>query len=255
MRGILLLAGLAISLLSGCSTLIPVPEAPDVPRDQAESAWGRVLKTYVDTEGRVNFTGLGKNLKDLELFVRYLSKTKPADLTNDQQRLAFYLNAYNALSMYNVIKSDYPTDFDGFFRRLRFFYNKKFVILGEEMSLYTFENDYVRKMGDPRVHVALNCMSTGCPRLPREPFEGARLDAQLNREANKFYNEERNVNTDATKKVVHVSQILEFFTDDFLKKAPTLIEYINRYRKIKVPGDYKIEFIPYNWTVYKQPNT
>ncbi len=242
-------------LLSACSSMVPVPEAPDVPQKTAEEGWARVLKQNVDSEGRINFVAVGKKIGDLKAFVRYISKVDEKSFANQNDRLAFYLNAYNALSMYNVIISDYPEDLDGFFKRFSFFYKKRFTVMRQEMSLYTFENEYVRKMGDPRVHVALNCMSKGCPRLPQEPFVGSTLEAQLEREATKFYNEPRNVRTDAAHKKVFISEILSFFTKDFLAKSPTLIDYVNRYRKEKVPADYEVEFIDYDWTIYRQPGT
>jgi hypothetical protein len=242
-----------VGFLSGCSSLIPIPEAPLVSAKEAESAWGRVLTKYVDEQGRFDFVGVGKDMGDLKTYVHFISKADRKAMTNPQERLAFYLNSYNALSMYNVIVSDYPEDLDGFFKRLRFFVFKKYTIGGEEMSLYSYEGDLIRKEGDPRVHVALNCMSAGCPRLPREPFTASRLEAQLEREAKKFYNEERNVRTDPAKKIVYISEILDFFTEDFLAKKPTLIEYVNQYRNEKVPSDYEVEFIPYDWTIYKQP--
>ncbi len=240
-------------LLSGCSTLIPVPDAPEADAKQAEDAWSRVLQKHVDSEGRIHFKGVGNDMKDLTTFVRYVSKVDRASLSDKNLRLAFYINAYNALSMYNVILREYPEDLDGFFKRVKFFALRKFIINREELSLYTFENDFIRKEGDPRVHVALNCMSAGCPRLPREAFSGPKLEAQLEREATKFYNEERNVRTDDKEKIVFISEILDFFTDDFLAKKPTLIDYVNQYRKVKVPSDYEVKFIPYDWTIYKQP--
>lgn len=248
-----LLCILGIVLLSGCSSFVPAPEAPDVTEARAIEAWAKVLKKYVDNQGRINFKGVGADARDLNTFVRYISKATPDSFKTPEQKLAFYLNAYNALSMFNVIASEYPTDLDGTLKRARFFYFKKFEILGEKMSLYTFENDFVRKLSDPRVHVALNCMSAGCPRLPNEPFLASKIESQLEREANKFYNEERNVRTEDAKKEVYISEILSFFTEDFLKKKPTLIEYVNQYRKTKVPADYKVKFIPYDWTIYRQP--
>ncbi len=241
-----------LALLSGCSTLIPVPEAADVSVKQAEEAWSRVLQKHVNGEGRIDFRGLGKNLTDLTTFVRYISKVDRGSFGSQSDRLAFYLNAYNALSMYNVILRDYPENLAGFFKRLGFFALTKFSIAKEEMSLYSFENDLIRKEGDPRVHVSLNCMSAGCPRLPREAFLGAKLEAQFEREAKKFYNEERNVRTDDKEKIVYISEILDFFTEDFIAQKPTLIDYVNQYRNAKVPSDYKVKFIAYDWTIYKQ---
>ena len=59
------------------------------------------------------------------------------------------------------------------------------------MSLYTYENDVIRPLGDPRVHVSLNCMVRGCPRLPRSPFSGKVLQKQLEALAIEFFNEKR----------------------------------------------------------------
>ncbi len=247
---VLLAAGLL--WLSGCSTLIPVPEAPGLTPQEAELAWGKVLSKHVDQEGRVDFRGAGKDLGHLKSYVRHVSEVDKSSLNDPRTRLAFYLNSYNALSLYNVIVADYPEDLAGFFKRAKFFAFRKFVIMKEETSLYAYENDVIRKENDPRVHVALNCMSAGCPRLPREPFTAGQLEAQLDREAKKFYNEERNVRVDHKEKVVYVSEILDFFTDDFLAKKPTLNEYINLYRKESVPLDYKVRFIPYDWTIYSQ---
>ena len=47
------------------------------------------------------------------------------------------------------------------------------------MSLYTFENEVIRPLGEPRVHFALNCLVRGCPRLPPTPFVAERLDAGM----------------------------------------------------------------------------
>jgi hypothetical protein len=123
------------------------------------------------------------------------------------------------------------------------------------ITLYKYENDVIRKLNDARLHVALNCMSIGCPRLPREAFTAERVNEQLDREARRFYNEERNVKVDDTKRVLYVSEILKFYTKDFLAEAPSLGAYVNKYRDNKVPEDYKVEFIPYDWTINRQPGT
>jgi len=105
---------------------------------------------------------------------------------------------------------------------------------------------------DPRVHVALNCMARGCPRLPQEPFEADKLDAQLDRQAKEFYNEKRNVDPQPDKQTVRLSQILQFYTEDFTKKAPSLIAYVNKYRDDKIPAGWKVDFIPYDWILNAQ---
>ena len=98
----------------------------------------------------------------------------------------------------------------------------------------------------PAVHTALNCMARSCPRLPREPFQQATLDAQLDAAAREFFNEERNV--EVGPEAVRFSEILKFYTDDFLKSDPTLVAYANRWREAKIPEGRKVDFIPYDWT-------
>ena len=91
-----------------------------------------------------------------------------------------------------------------------------------------------------------------CPRLPRQPFHAATLDAALDTEARHFFGEPRNVSVDPARRVARLSAILDFYPGDFLAKSPSLIGYANRYREAPIPGDYAVEFIPYDWTVSGQ---
>lgn len=248
---------LLVLLSSGCSTLVPVPE---VPREAASidphEAWRSVLHDHVDDTGRVNFKAIAKSPAKLKAFVNWISKhgpkAQPEEYKTNEKKLAYYLNSYNALSMYNIIDSEIPESLSGL-KKVKFFYFKKFIIAGEEMSLYAYENDVIRKMQDERVHFALNCMSKGCPRLPRKPFTAEKLNEELDAGAKLFFSEERNVRVDRAEKVVWISEILDFFPDDFKRKAPNAAAYANRWRKEKVPEDYKIKFIPYDWGVNAQP--
>lgn len=241
-------------LFASCSSQVVVRE---INVTHPEVRWASVLKTYVDSKGRIDFVGLSHNLSDLEAYVSYVGKvspkTDPTLFPDADSRLAYYLNAYNALAMYNVVHFDIPENNGSFFRKFKFFYLTKYKVGGEFMSLYALEGVLIRPLGDPRVHIALNCMVRGCPRLPQEPFIANKLQRQLEAQAHEFYNEPRNVQTDHKKKEVGYSEILKFFTEDFLKKAPTLTAYVNQYRNEKVPDDYKVEFIPYDWTVNIHP--
>ena len=96
-------------------------------------------------------------------------------------------------------------------------------------------------------------MSVSCPRLPREPFAAARLNEQLEREATFFFNESRNVQVDDARRQLRLSEILDFFPADFLASAPSLTAYVNRYRASQVPESYTVVFIPYDWTINRQP--
>ena len=221
-------------------------------------AWARVLDAYVDERGRVDFTGLAASPDELRVYIDYIATVSPRSTpdafpTADAE-LAFYLNSYNALAMYNVIGTGVPHSLASFFRKFIFFYWKKFNVGGERISLYRYENDVIRPFGDERVHFALNCMAISCPRLPRVPFTGDSVQRRLDAETRQFFSEARNIRVDYGRQTVEVSEILDFYTEDFLAKSSSLIAYINRYRDDQIPDSYTVEFIDYDWTVNSQLN-
>jgi Protein of unknown function, DUF547 len=243
---------LALGLISACAVNVPAPKtAFAAPAADPQTAWSNVLSKNVDANGKIDFLGLSKDRGDLDAYVAWIGSVSPAKTSasfpTKDAKLAYYINAYNALAMYNVLESGMPKDLNAV--KVRFFYRNKLVLGGEKMSLYDLENKIIRPMGDPRVHFALNCMVRGCPRLPREPFRADQLDMELEATAQYFLNEDRNVQVDAPKETVRFSEILKFYTDDFLKKAPSLAAYANKYRESKIPETYKVEFIPYDWTL------
>ena len=248
-------AVLLLTALAGCAVNVSAPKtasaAEPASAGAAEKAWARVLSKYVDEKGRIDFVGLSRDRADLDAYVAWIGRVSPvntpAAFPSKESKLAYYINAYNALAMYNVIESGMPKDLNA--AKVKFFYRNKLELGGQKMSLYDLENKIVRPMGDPRIHFALNCMVRGCPRLPREPFRADQLDAELEATAQYFLNEERNVKVDADKQTVRFSQILQFYTEDFAKKAPSLIAYVNKYREAKIPDSYRVEFIPYDWTL------
>ncbi|HEY3078220.1 MAG TPA: DUF547 domain-containing protein [Burkholderiales bacterium] len=217
--------------------------------------WGRVLARHVNDRGEVDFRALAGARAELDSFLGYVAQTSPrsapASFAGRDAQLAYYLNAYNALAMFNVVDSRFPQRL-GAVQRFVFFGVKRFPVGGERMSLYTLENDVIRPLGDERVHFALNCMSVSCPRLPREPFRPQGLDKLLDGKAREFFAERRNLEVLPERKLVRVSSILKFYREDFLAKSPTLIAYINRYASAAIPDDYEVEFIDYDWTVNAQ---
>jgi hypothetical protein len=247
--GLLVMAGTA-----GCAISVPPPRTPAEGPAAAHEAWARVLAARVDATGRIDFAGIAQEPRDLDLFVSWLAGTSPRSapgaFSGQDAVLAYYLNAYNALAMYNVIRSGIPPELGSI--KVRFFYRDRLLLGGEKISLYRLENAVIRPMGEPRVHFALNCMVRGCPRLPQVPFDADRLDAQLDRAARLFFSEPRNVELDTARRVVRFNEILRFYTKDFLEKAPSLVAYANRYRSEPIPADWKVEFIPYDWTLNRQ---
>ncbi|MGA8513227.1 MAG: DUF547 domain-containing protein, partial [Burkholderiaceae bacterium] len=252
----LALAALFLTVLSACSTVVRVggpPEQP-LPIAQAEQGYTRVLQAHVNTQGEVNFAALradnsASGLRALERYVQAIANTPLNVAPTPQARLAHMINAYNALSMYNVIASGIPASHAGF-AKVQFFLLRKFDIAGEPTSLYAFENDTIRKLGEPRIHFALNCSAVSCPVLPRMPFTADNLEQELERETRSFFSKESNLRIDHIKRTVWFNEILKFYTEDFVPSpAPNLIAYAQRYSAQPIPTDYQVAFTPYDWTV------
>ena len=249
----LVVSSLMLTLLMGCTTLVPTPPAPVATSQGAHAAWARVLSSHVDAQGEVDFDALAGDRADLDRYVRFVADTPLASLAEGPLRLAHMINAYNALSMFNVLHSGIPSDHNGW-RKIRFFVLRKLDIGGQRMSLYSFENDvirpYTRSVNDPRVHFALNCSAVSCPVLPRTPFTAQNLDAELARETRAFFARPQNFRVDAANRTVWLSELLNFYPEDFVPRpAESLLHFANGYAPQPAPLDYAVKFIPYDWTI------
>ena len=221
--------------------------------------WSTVLASYVDEQGRIDFISLAKKPEPLRAYVDAIARMSPTShpglFTTQAEVLAYHLNAYNALAMWGVIERDIPSGFDSFFKRLRFFKLRTVVVGNESTSLYDYENDVILALNEPRVHFALNCMVKDCPRLPQQPFQAAVLEQQLTDLTQAFFNKAKHLRCDHGQRVAYVSEILDFYTEDFVAsgKQQDLLAYINHYRAKRIPADYRVKFIDYDWTINQQP--
>jgi hypothetical protein len=252
--------------LSGCSTLVSPPPSSEFSQSTLSNTsevspltgWSSVLQNSVDVQGRIDFWEVGGKPYAFHVFIRHIANVsptkRPESFLTSEDKLSYYINAYNALAMYGIIQKNFPEDFDGLTHRTKFFILSKYVMGGEKISLQELENEIIRPIGDPRIHFALNCMVKSCPRLPKEPFYSATLDEQLNAAAREFLNSPKHVQVDVDKKEVRLSSILKWYEEDFVnpEQASSLISYINRYRANKIPESYDVEFLDYDWTVNKK---
>lgn len=207
-------------------------------------AWEDVLRRFVDDQGRVDFAALRRDPAPLRAQVDFVAKTSPDAFDSRDGKLAYLLNAYNALAMSRAAHSGLEPA-----SKLRFFYVGKQDVGGRLLTLRALENEVIRPMGEPKIHFALNCMARGCPRLPQEPFRAESLKAQLEKAAAEFVGSPKHVQVDAESKTVKLSSIFKWYKQDFLLTAPSLLGFVNGYRAEKIPDGYGYEFLPYDWSL------
>ena len=195
-------------------------------------------------------------LENVINFISFASPDATPELFDSPQSvMAYYINSYNALAMYGVIEKGIPDGFTSFFSRAAFFKFRDVVIGGKVTNLYDFENDVIRPLNEPRAHFALNCMVKDCPRLPQTPFYAETLDDTLEQATREFFGSKKHFYFDDKRKRVYVSEILDFYTEDFVAsgKVKDLPQYINQYLAEPIPKNYKLRFIDYDWRINAQP--
>jgi len=208
-------------------------------------SYNRLLGKYA-TSGGVKYAAWKGNAADmqaLQAVVDGIAKESVSGLDKRQQ-LAFYVNAYNAWILHEAL-AKYPTASvkDTFFS---FFTAKKITVAGQKTSFKALEDNVIRKLGDPRIHFALNCASRSCPPLNREAFSASKLEEQFEKMSKGYVNSERGVKYSAESKTVQLSKIFDWFKDDFGGQAGALA-FINKRRSTQIPGDAKISYQEYDW--------
>ncbi len=240
----------------------------------------RLLSRFVNDQGRVDYTALQNDARDLERYYLLLSTYSPdshPDLfPTAQSKLAYWLNAYNAAVIKTVL-TYYPISSVGDIRppllffflphKSGFFLFQRVTFGGETTSLYFLEHRVIRtRFADPRIHFALNCASGGCPRLPRQAFTAEQVDEQLDHEARRFLAEERNLVIDHENKIVSLSSIFQWYESDFLTwlqhqfpgRKATLLDYVALYvsaekaEELQRAASYAVRFLPYDWRLNDQ---
>jgi hypothetical protein len=212
------------------------------------AAWDSLVQRYVDDEGRVAYAQLkAESLAVLDGYVQTLQEAAPDELPEAEQ-IAFWLNAYNSRAVRGVLDSH---NAEGLLSRKRFFSFYSFPVAGQRRTLDDIEHKILRRrFREPRIHFALVCASTSCPKLRREAYRGADLDRQLEAQARAFIDDPRR-NRIAGGEVIRISAIFKWFAKDFEQSAGSVLDYLRRYRPIS--GSPRIEYLDYDWTLNAQP--
>lgn len=172
-----------------------------------------LLKKYVTEEGGVRYAEWKQDEASLKVLANYVHNVSEADASKlgDKQRLAFYINAYNANTLKAVLDR-YPIksvmDVKGFFDGV------KHKVAGEELTLNELEGEKIRKaFGEPRIHFVVNCASASCPILRRDAVTAENMEMLLEKGTKQYVLQETKV--DGDKKTVDTSKIFEWYKDDF----------------------------------------
>jgi hypothetical protein len=270
----LILQLFAFVLLVFCGPTAAAAEPPFSYTDYSE-----VLKAYVSERGLVNYRELKAHRGRLDRFVDSLSTLngKVYDTWSENERIAFWINAYNALTLKAII-DNYPIK-ASIFRSLRFPSNSirqiagvwdelTFNVMRSGMTLDQIEHKTLRaKFHEPRIHMALVCAAMGCPILRNVPYLAEKLDAQLNDQANRFLGNPDKFRIDRSAGTVYLSSIFKWFGQDFENQFGTteklsrfqgpersVLNFVSGYlnpedRTYLETGVFSIDYLKYDWSL------
>ena len=215
------------------------------------TAYSALLGKYVNAQGMVAYAKLKTDAAPLDAFLGKLAAARPETFSTDTERLAFWINAYNASVLKGVL-AHYPLD--SVMSVSSFFKEQAYTIAGEKLSLDQIENQKIRPVyHDPRVHVALVCGAKSCPRLLNRAYAGVGLDAQLDQQFREFLADATKNRFEAAGPVARISQIFKWYAGDFgalpafLKKfAPPAAQPL-----LASPA-LSLQYLDYDWKLNAQ---
>jgi hypothetical protein len=223
------------------------------------SAWDALLKRYVDDHGMVHYAAWKASAEDQQNLDRYLAHLSAASLSRSSSRqaqLAFWINAYNAVTVKGILR-EYPTTSIRNHTAKLFGYNiwkdLQLAVEGNHYSLEQIEHEILRKMGEPRIHFAIVCASIGCPPLLNEAYMADRLEEQLSANTRAFFGAPAKFRYDAGKQTIFVSPILKWFAEDFGANQAERLRRIAPYlpdepaRRLATSGAARISYLEYDW--------
>jgi Protein of unknown function, DUF547 len=202
------------------------------------------FKKYVKN-GSVAYKSINADKAEITSLYKEIGQMDLSTFT-DNEKKAFYINAYNLIVIYWVVEYyplKSPLDKSGFFDKV------KHKVAGEELSLNALE---IKKLllpyKDGRFHFVLACAAKSCPPLASFAIQPDKLELQLNERTTLALNNGEWLRVENAEKKVALSKIFDWYKGDFTQKG-TAIDWINQFRKVKIPTDFKIEYYEYNWSL------
>jgi len=229
--------------------------------DIDHSSYDQLLKKYVDKDGYVNYSKWQRSREDrakLQKYLVLLGKASVNKSATKEAKLAFWINAYNAVTLEGIMQV-YPTSSIRKHTARLFGYNiwkeLPLIVAGRKYSLESIEHDILRKMDEPRIHFAIVCASVGCPRLLSEAYTAGDLEKQLAKNSTDFFSRQQNFQVSGNR--LYVSSILKWFSGDFGRSQSARFEYLKPYlpenaRQLATRSGTRVSYLDYDWSLNDQ---
>ncbi len=209
------------------------------------------FKKYV-RNGLVDYSAIQAQPESLEQLARSISDYELNERSANYKK-AFWINTYNILTIHKIIQY-YPTTsplqiknfFEGPDRRAN----------GKDYSLNQIEQLHLLEVEEnPDLHFVLVCAAIDCPKLLRGAYFPETVDEQITAQVKAVLNDPKFVKIERSETLILLSEIFRWYHEDFNKGDSSIRKYINNYRRVPLPKDYKIKFYDYDWSLNDVKNT
>jgi hypothetical protein len=257
-------------------------EISDDLADEMKAVLNSILQKGTSDSGRIVDYSKIKTLPEYAAYQQLadqLASFNLSQLKTREEKLAFWINLYNALVIDAVIRENVKESVtESQLGVLAFFQNAAYWINNQRFSLDDIEHGVLRaNQGfpyfpgkqfsssdprqeavihpmDPRIHFALNCASISCP--PIAFYSAGQIDSQLNLASRSFVQQDLKI--DPKRNTILISRIFSWYRTDFGGKAGILhflvdhlddldtISWINSNR-----NKVRIQHKEYDWRLNK----
>lgn len=244
------------------------------------------LKQTAFQDGKVDYSALREHeaYRHYRRLARQLQTFPLATLAGDDERMAFWINLYNALIIDAIIQWGVKRSVQDV---LGFFAKAAYCVNGYRFSADDIEHGILRANAghpalgkpqfgksdprlqwvvrefDPRIHFTLVCGADSCP--PIGVYQPEALDWQLNAATRAFINS-REVKIDVTQGKIHLSPIFRWYAPDWggtmwnqfgIGRYVWLVGYLGAYIDDPAiaaalrenPTRFNVRFSVYDWTL------
>ncbi|WP_167882433.1 DUF547 domain-containing protein [Leptospira sarikeiensis] len=214
----------------------------------------RILKRVVDKKGKVDYKKLSSLEKELDI---YISELKVASLEkySSPEKLALFINAYNSFTLKLMLEWPNARSIQEI-PKIKRWEDPKWNLANNKISLYTLEHKWIREnFSETLIHFALVCASNSCPGLKNTAYTGQNLKKELEEQARLFLKDPKNIRLDLDKNILSVSEIFDWYREDFGKEEGSVMSFILKYlddmnlreELEKRSSKIRFEYIPYDW--------
>jgi len=220
----------------------------------------RLLGEIVTETGKVDYSRLAARrpllAQVIEEFAARSPDNEPARFPTDEEKLAYWLNAYNAFTLDAIIQ-EYPISSVWKTRDGQFFQRPSHIAGGRAVSLDDIEHQILRtQFREPAIHFAINCGMNGCPALRSSAYQSDGIRETLRATTEQFLSNPWNCRIDHVGRRIFISRIFKMYAEDFAGRQGSTQDYrlgVLRFiaQHTAVPfetiADYQVLYNVYDW--------